>query len=102
MHEMFKIFKKVYEVSERELNNTDPNRDALDFIAVLLEDKAERLSVNCCNDFELDQMIPDIDERTKFVKEYHVWNGDPDEFDPKFLELPDFAIARFMADRLRK
>lgn len=41
-----------------------------------------------------------IDERKKFVKEFHEWNGDPEEYDEKFLHIPDFAIMGFLAYKL--
>lgn len=41
------------------------------------------------------------EERQQFVKEYHDYNGDPEEYDPNFLHLPDFAIIRFLAHKLR-
>ena len=41
-----------------------------------------------------------LEERQTFVKEYHAWNGDPAEYDPKWLHLPDFAIMSFLAHKL--
>lgn len=41
-----------------------------------------------------------IEERQKFVKEYHMWNGDPEEYDKDFLHIPDFAIMSFLAHKL--
>lgn len=41
-------------------------------------------------------------QRQAFVKAYHEWNGDPEEYHPDRLHLPDFAIMAFLAFRLRK
>jgi hypothetical protein len=39
-------------------------------------------------------------QRQAFVKAYHEWNGDPEEYNPEWLDLPDFAIMGFLADKL--
>lgn len=39
-------------------------------------------------------------QRQKFVKEYHEYNGDPEEYDPDFLNLPDFAVMDLLAYKL--
>jgi hypothetical protein len=33
-------------------------------------------------------------------KEYHEWNGDPEEFNPRFLALHDYAVMSFLAHKL--
>lgn len=40
------------------------------------------------------------EEREQFVKEFHEYNGDPEEFDPKHLHLPDFALMAFLAHKI--
>jgi len=54
-----------------------------------------------CNDVD-DKLFTDwtIEEREKFVKEYHDYNGDPEEFDRGYLHLPDFAIMNYLAHKL--
>lgn len=56
-----------------------------------------------CNDVE-DSVYDGwtTEERKQFVKEYHKWNGDPEEYDENFLHLQDFAIMNFLADKLAK
>ena len=41
------------------------------------------------------------EERQKFVKEFHENNGDPEEYTPDFLHIPDFAIMDFLAYQLK-
>ncbi len=40
------------------------------------------------------------EERRQFVKEYHEYNGDPEEYDPNDLHLPDFAIISWLAYKI--
>ncbi len=56
-----------------------------------------------CNDVK-DSLYDEwtTEERKQFVKEYHEWNGDPEEYNENFLHLPDFAIMNFLADKLAK
>ena len=35
----------------------------------------------------------------EFVRAYHDWNGDPEEFDPNHLHLPNFAVVEFLASK---
>lgn len=69
--------------------------------AKMLELASDDFSNNGCND------VPNsyfdgwtIEERRNFVKEFHVWNGDIEEYDENFLHLPDFAIMSFLAHKL--
>jgi hypothetical protein len=67
-----------------------------------LGEASDRYGNHGCNDVE--EKIWDgwtKEERKQFVKEYHEYNGDPEEFDPNFLHLPDFAIMGFLAYKLR-
>jgi hypothetical protein len=41
-----------------------------------------------------------LEERQQFVKEMHDWNGDPEEYDPEIIHMPDFAIMSFLAYKL--
>ena len=70
--------------------------------ADLLDIASEEFSNHVCND------IPDeiyrgwtIKERQSFVKEYHEWNGDPKEYDPDHIYLPDWAVMSFLAHKLK-
>jgi len=68
----------------------------------MLELASENFSNHCCND--VDEKVYRSwtpEERKQFVKEYHEWNGDPEEYDENFLYLPDFAIMDFLAYKLK-
>ena len=67
----------------------------------LLEMASNEFGNHGCND--VDESIYDgwsIDERRRFVKEFHEWNGDPEEYDENFLHLQDFSLMNFMAHKL--
>lgn len=49
-----------------------------------------------CNDFDLPSSWS-LKEKQDFVFAYHEWNGDPEEYDPGFLQLPDFAVMTYLA-----
>ena len=71
--------------------------------AKLLKTASEEFGNHGCND--VDESVWEgwtIEERTLFVKEFHDWNGDPEEFTPNFLHIPDFALMDFIADKLIK
>lgn len=71
-------------------------------ISEFLEIASDKFSNHCCNDVDESLFVDwTSDERKQFVKEYHEWNGDPEEFDDKFLVLPDYAIMSFLADKLK-
>ena len=74
----------------------------VDAAVQFLRDFADDLGNRGCNDFDLKAMIPDEIERRDFVRECREWNGDPEEFDPNFLELPDFAVVGFLAHKLEQ
>lgn len=78
-------------ISEKEAN----------LISHFLELASDEFSNMGCND------VPESvwdgwtkEERQQFVKEYHEYNGDPEEYDPEFLVLPDFAIMSFLAKKI--
>ena len=69
--------------------------------ARFLEEVSDLYGYHSCND--VDENVWGswtIDERKEFVKEYHEWNGDPEEYDPDWLRLPNFAIMGFLAYKL--
>lgn len=43
-----------------------------------------------------------VEQRQQFVKEYHEYNGDPEEYDPEYLHIPDYALMSFLAYKLSK
>lgn len=66
-----------------------------------LEDYSGVLSRRICNDWN----FPDdwtTEERENFCRAYHEWNGDPGEYDPKHLHLPDGAVVDFLAFKLKE
>ena len=71
-------------------------------VGIMLEKASTVFGRFGCND------VPDsiyngwtIEERQEFVKEYHEWNGDPEEIDKDDLCLPDFAIMAFLAYKMK-
>lgn len=54
-----------------------------------------------CN--EVEESVWDnwtIAERQEFVKEFHEYNGDYEEYDPNFLHLSNTSIMGFLAHKL--
>ena len=43
-----------------------------------------------------------IKERKQFVKDFGGFNGDPEDYDPDEIDLPDFCVMSLLADKLRK
>ena len=41
-----------------------------------------------------------VKARQQFVKEFHEWNGDPENFDKDWLHLGDSTIMSFLAYKL--
>lgn len=80
---------------------------------MILNEKEQQLAAYClgeaskhygnhvCNDVE--EKVWDgwtKEERQQFVKGFYEYNGDPEEYDPNCLHLPDFAIMRYLANKL--
>jgi hypothetical protein len=54
-----------------------------------------------CNDWN----FPDDwsrEEQIKLVKEFHDYNGDPQEFNEKYLNIHDYAVVGLLAHKLRE
>ena len=70
-------------------------------VSKLLDLASTIFASHSCNDLH-DSYFEEwtIEERRRFIKEYHEYNGDPEEYDENFLHLPDFAIMKFLADKL--
>lgn len=62
--------------------------------SVMLKDYSNALGNRCCNYFEFPRDLSEY-QKIDFVKEFHIWNGDPEEFDPEYLFMPDYAVASF-------
>ena len=68
--------------------------------ASMLKELSSKLGNECCNDWYFPESWTE-NEKICFVSEYHEWNGDPEEFDARRLILPDFAVASFLAHKIR-
>lgn len=74
------------------------NQQLKNMTSFMLELAAEEFGNHGCNDIDSsfwEEMT--LEERKEFVKKYHEFNGDPQDFDEDFLELPDFAVMGFLA-----
>ena len=79
------------------------NNKELKLAQYFMERASEEFGRNICND--IDDVVWEnwtVEERRKFVKDYHDWNGDPEDYDEEELHLPDFAIISFLSYRLEK
>ena len=68
----------------------------------LLRMAADEFGNHGCNDFNLEEVMPDEQERRDLMKLYHEMNGDPEEFNPKssYKYTFDFGLMSLMADLL--
>lgn len=79
----------------------DISKKELALAAKMLELASEQFSNHGCND--VDENVYDgwtLEERQQFVKEFHEWNGDPEEYEETFLHLGDSTIMSFLAAKL--
>jgi len=78
-----------------------------------MNDKEKKLAAYClkeasyeygqhgCND--VDERVWDgwtKEERQQFVKDFYEHNGDPENYNPNFLHLPDYCIMGFLAHKI--
>lgn len=70
-------------------------------VKYFLEDYSSRLGNDGCNDWDFPKDWS-VREKEEFVKHYHAWNGDPEEYNPKRLNLPNFAVVSFLAYKMSK
>ena len=81
------------------MENISKNQLAL--IVTMLKLASNGFSNFGCND--VDEKVYKnwtLEERKEFVRDFHEWNGDPEEFEETFLHLADFAIMDFLAAKL--
>lgn len=78
------------------------NKKEIDLLCHFLELTSTEFGNHGCNDVE-EEVWKDwsVEERKKFVKEFHDWNGDSEEYDERYLHLPDFAIMSFLKNKLQ-
>lgn len=77
------------------------NKKELKLAVSFLQEASHEYNSHCCNDWEFPSNWSKK-EKIQFVKEYHQYNGDPEEFNLKHLYLPDFAAMSFLAHKLEK
>ena len=77
------------------------SKKELALAAKMLELASDQFSNHGCND--VDENVYDgwtLEERQQFVKEFHEWNGDLEEYEETFLHLGDSTIMSFLAAKL--
>jgi len=73
-------------------------------ISHLLEIASDEFGNHGCNDFKLSDFFSE-EECVKFDKEYHEWNGDPDEHDSQYARsgwFQDYAVMSYYSHKLKK
>ena len=77
------------------------NEKEFKLAAKMLDLASDEFSNHGCNDVE-DSVYEGwtIEERRAFVKEFHEWNGDPEEYNENFLHLGDSTIMSFLSAKL--
>jgi hypothetical protein len=76
---------------------------ALTLISKLLEIAEDEFSNHICNDLP-DDFYEGFDEKDiqDLYKEWHRWNGDPEEYSPNFLGyLGEDALMGFFSDYIK-
>ncbi len=67
--------------------------------AKMINDYSDKLSNNGCNDWDFQKDWSEQEKRT-FIREYHDWNGDPEEYDQNSLFIQNDSVAAFLASKL--
>ena len=70
----------------------------------LLKMASDEFGRHGCNDFDLAELVPDVNERRALVKDMYVFNGNPWEFEPDADHeyVMDFWLMEYMADKVLK
>lgn len=76
------------------------NRKERELAALMLEQLSELLGSKNCNDFWFPDDWTDK-EKQIFIAEFHIHNGDPEEFRHDCLNIADFCAADLLARKLR-
>ena len=73
-------------------------------VVYLLRRFADDLGDRVCNDFpEQKQFFETVNDHKEFIKAFHSWNGDPEEFDPdREPHIEDFCFTEFLAHIVEK
>jgi hypothetical protein len=69
--------------------------------AYFLKAASDVFGIHICNDVDEDAFVDwTIEERQQLVKDFHEWNGDPEEYNPNFVHLPDHCLMSLLASKL--
>ena len=68
-------------------------------IAQFLNDFSDVLAHRNCNDWDFPADWS-REEKISFIRAYHRWNGDPEEFNEDRLILQDDCVASFLASKI--
>lgn len=72
------------------------DKKVFELVAKFLSDYSEVLGRNSCNDWS----FPDdwtLEEKQEFVSKMYLQNGDPENYNPSSLHVPDFWVASFLS-----
>lgn len=70
----------------------------------LLEDLGDKQSSAGCNDFNLAEFVPDLEERKTLMKRFYELNGSPEDYEydlkngSKFEYCQDFMMTALLKD----
>ena len=80
----------------------DLTKKELALASKMLELASEKFGNHGCNDVDNDVYKGwTTEERQDFVKQFHEWNGDPEEYNETHLRLPDFCLMDILAAKLK-
>ena len=76
------------------------SKKEMNLAAKMLELASDTFSNHGCNDIE-ENFYNELtnEEKDAFIKEYHEWNGEPDE---EFSDLADWTVMGFLAAKLKQ
>lgn len=77
------------------------NQKETEILDQFLDQLTDTMYNNCCNDWDFPENWAPFD-RQKFVREYHAWNGNPEEYNPQHLRLMDFQAVSFLRQRMKQ
>lgn len=66
----------------------------------MLANFAAQLANDGCNDWEFPPEWTLL-QRQNFAREFHAWNGSPEDFEPMNPRMQDNDVARFLAHRMQ-
>ena len=76
------------------------NKKELALAAKMLKLASDEFSNHGCNDVDENAYSGwTLEERKEFAKDFHKWNGDPEE---TFFHLADWTIMSFLAAKLEQ